>query len=252
MAHFSPFYPESDIGHLGCIEDIGAVAPRLPDTATPPTRGEVMGVRSTAVTASLALLLCATLTSCTADQAPEQEVDDALLELERAADALSVTILRPGAERAFARKGHPVDGALSCASAVDPSAEPSEELAESEEDSVTASETGSADEAAEPGEAGQDTAEDAQGARGGRLEVLCTGQSRDGEEIRFEGRLLREALAGREEGDDSLRGAFTGLVGGDEVFTMDCFQCAPANSESPDAAEPQEDDEASESPADAE
>lgn len=194
-----------------------------------------MGVRSTTVTAWLALLLCATLTSCTAEEAPEQEVDTALLELERAADALSVRILRPGAERAFARKGHPVDGSLSCRAAAPagPSAEHSEELAASDEDAVTAGETEAGE---DPGEEG--TVENIPKARGGRLEVLCTGQSREGEEIRFEGRLLREALAGREDGDDSLRGEFIGLVGEDEVFTTDCFQCSPVGSESPEASEP--------------
>lgn len=193
-----------------------------------------MGVRSTTVTASVALLLCATLTSCTADEAPEQEVDSALLELERAADALSVTILRPGAERAFARKGHPVDGSLSCSAVTPsaPSAEPPEEPDESDEDALTAGEP-------EEIEAGEDTAEDNPQARGGRLEVLCTGQSRDGEEIRFEGRLLREALAGREDGDDGLRGEFTGLVDEEEVFAMDCFQCPPANSQPPEAQSPE-------------
>ncbi|WP_017586643.1 hypothetical protein [Nocardiopsis ganjiahuensis] len=179
-----------------------------------------MGVRSTTVTASLALLLCATLASCTADEAPEQEVDAALLELEQAADALSVTVLRPGAERAFARKGHPVDGSLSCTTAPP-------EPAEGDGDTVTAGGTEAGEDAV-----AQEPTEDAREARGGQLEVLCTGRSRDGEEIRFEGRLLREALAGREDGDDSLRGDFTGLVAGDEVFTMDCFQCSPAGSES--------------------
>lgn len=185
-----------------------------------------MGVRSTTVTASLALLLCAPLTSCTADEAPEQSPDAALLELERAADALSVSILRPGAERAFARKGHPVAAPLECTAVPEggPSAGPSEEL---DEDAVTA---GGDQEAA----AGDQEGASGEQARGGRLEVLCTGQSRDGEQVRFEGRLLREALAEREVGDDSLRGDFTGLVGEEEVFTMDCFQCSPSNAESPE------------------
>ena len=57
-----------------------------------------------------------------------------------------------------------------------------------------------------------------------------------------------EALADRAEGDDSLRGVFTGLVGEDEVFTMDCLQCSPANAEpseapgSPDSGEAAESD----------
>ncbi|WP_431869572.1 hypothetical protein [Nocardiopsis eucommiae] len=199
-----------------------------------------MGVRSTTVTASLALLLCAPLTSCTADEAPEQNADAALLELERAADALTVSVLRPGAERAFARKGHPVAAPLACAAV--PEGGPGEDPAE---DAVTAG--GDQEEAGareQEGAGGEQT-------RGGRLEVLCTGQSRDGEQVRFEGRLLREALAEREAGDDSLRGDFTGLVGEEEVFTMDCFQCSPSNaeppgkdaaaSESPEAPEPRAD-----------
>ncbi|PWV55182.1 hypothetical protein [Nocardiopsis sp. L17-MgMaSL7] len=186
-----------------------------------------MGVRSTTVTASLALLLCAPLTSCTADEAPEQSPDAALLELERAADALSVSVLRPGAERAFARKGHPVAAPLDCTAVPEggPSAEPSEDLAE---DAVTAG--GAEEPSASPGAEGAP----GQRARGGRLEVRCTGQSRDGEQIRFQGRLLIEALAEREAGDDSLHGAFTGLVGEEEVFTMDCFQCSPANAQPPE------------------
>ena len=177
-----------------------------------------MGVRSTTATASLALLLCVSLTSCTADEATDEEVDTALLELERAADALSVTILRPGAERAFARKGHPVAAPLTCTAAgsADPSDAPSE--------------TPAADGAVEGGTADEDAREQ---AGSGRLAVLCTGHSRDGEDLRFEGQLQREALAGREVGDDSLRGVFTGLAGEEEVFTMDCFQCAPVNAESP-------------------
>jgi hypothetical protein len=219
MAHFSPLQPESDIGYLEPIKDLGSVDPRSPVRAAQPTLGEAMGVRSTTVTASLALLLCATLASCTAEEAPEPEVDSALLELERAADALSVTILRPGAERAFARKGHPVGAPLNCTAVApaDPSADPSqerEELAEGDGDAATPEGTGDAGE-----------------ARGGRLEVVCTGESRQGQQLHFEGRLLLEALAGRDEGDDSLRGEFTGLAGGDEVFAMDCFQCSPAGSE---------------------
>ncbi|MEU3020473.1 hypothetical protein ABZ635_24120 [Nocardiopsis sp. NPDC007018] len=190
-----------------------------------------MGVRSTAATASLALLLCAPLASCTADEAPEQSADAALLELERAADALSVSILRPGAERAFARKGHPVAAPLECAAVPEsaPSSAPSEDLAEGE-DAVTAG----GDEEASPA---PDGPESRGRERGGRLEVLCTGQSRDGAQVRFEGRLLREALAERAIGDDSLRGAFTGKVGEEEVFTMDCFQCSPANAPTPGAGE---------------
>lgn len=169
--------------------------------------GETMGVRSTTTTASLALLLCVSLTSCTADEPTQEHVDTAPLELERAADALSVTVLRPGAERAFARKGHPVAAPLTCTPA----------------GSAAPSDTPSAGQAADHND------DEGPQARRGSLTVLCTGRSRDGEELRFEGRLLREALAGRETGDDSLRGAFTGMAGEEEVFTMDCFQCSPVN-----------------------
>ncbi|MBE1458550.1 hypothetical protein H4W79_002764 [Nocardiopsis terrae] len=181
-----------------------------------------MGVRSTAVTASMALLLCATLTSCSTEEAPEQEADTALLELEQAADALSVTILRPGAERAFARKGHPVDGSLSCTTA--PADGPSPDPSEGGGESVTA-------DGARATAADQEATEGAPRVRGGRLEVFCTGQSRTGEQVSFEGRLRRGALAEREEGDDSLRGDFTGRVDGEEVFAMDCFQCSPTPSQ---------------------
>ncbi|GAA1465906.1 hypothetical protein NE857_17680 [Nocardiopsis exhalans] len=209
-----------------------------------------MGVRSTTVTASLALLLCVSLTSCTADGATEEEVDAALLELELAADALSVTILRPGAERAFARKGHPVAAPLTCTAVSGD--EPSEELAQGEENSVTAGGTEAeqdpvADDTDADGSREDGPGEDTREERGGRLAVLCTGHSRDGEELRFEGQLLREALAGREVGDDSLRGAFTGLVGEEEVFTMNCFQCSPVNAEPTEPESPEgQDDEPSE------
>lgn len=188
-----------------------------------------MGVRSTTISISATLLLCGALTSCTDPAPTEQEIDAERLELARAADALSASVLRPGVERAFARKGHPVDGTLTCASPAatgEPEASgspsPSSGPTRDEQDTVTADgvRSGTADEDEEPVSGG--------------LEVVCEGSDRDGAALRFEGRLSSEALAERTEGDDSLSGSFTGAVDGEEVFTMDCFQCAPQ--------EPQEDE----------
>lgn len=200
-----------------------------------------MGVRSTTLSISATLLLCGALTSCTDPAPTEQEIDAERLELARAADALSASVLRPGVERAFARKGHPVDGTLTCVSPAatgepdasgspspSPSAEPTRD---DEEDTVTAGR-------ARSGTVEEDE-EDAGHVSGG-LEVVCEGLDRDGAELRFEGRLSSEALAERAAGDDSLSGVFTGAVDGEEVFSMDCFQCAPREPESGEAEEPDE------------
>jgi len=162
-----------------------------------------MRVRSTAaVVSSAVLLLGATTTSCSTGQSQE-ETDAAQLELERAATALSATVLRPGAERAFERQEHPLDGDLSCTT---------QAHEHDEQQNV-------------------ETSEDASGDR--YLVVHCTGRTEDGEDALFEGRLLRAALAERAAGDDSLQGDFTGRVGETEVFRMDCLQCS---------AEPAEED----------
>lgn len=196
-----------------------------------------MGVRSTTLSISATLLLCGALTSCTDPAPTEQEIDAERLELARAADALSASVLRPGVERAFARKGHPVDGTLTCAppaaigepeASGSPSPSPSAEPTREEEHTVTAD-----------GIRGGTAEEDAEPVSGG-LEVVCEGLDRDGAELRFEGRLSSEALAERAAGDDSLSGVFTGAVDGDEVFTMDCFQCAPLEPEPEETAEPNE------------
>lgn len=168
-----------------------------------------MRVRSTAaVVSSAVLLLGATTTSCSTGQSQE-EADAAQLELERAATALSVTVLRPGAERAFERQDHPLDGGLSCTT---------QAHEHDEQQNV-------------------ETSEDASGDR--YLVVHCTGRTEDGEDALFEGRLLRAALAERAADDDSLQGDFTGRVGETEVFRMDCLQCSaePAEEDPSEEAE---------------
>ncbi|MEU2973040.1 hypothetical protein [Nocardiopsis alba] len=191
-----------------------------------------MRVHSTTAAASLALLLCGALASCAPAGPTEQEIDAARLELTKAADALSVSVLRPGAERAFARKGHPVEGALVCST---PSGSPSEETSSApgplEEPDSTVSN--------EPLTAGESVLEDEDGEE--RLRVVCTGRGREGEQLRFEGSLLVNALAERGEGDDSLRGDFLGVVDGEELFTMDCFQCSPEAADSPGDVPPEGD-----------
>lgn len=157
-----------------------------------------MGVRSTAARAPLAALLAGAawaVVSCS----PAAETDPAAVELRRTAEALSVTVLRPGAERAFAREGHPLDGSLECSTTPPAGASPSPEA-----------------EAAE---------------REGATVVHCTGTTEAGAGARFEGELSREALIARPAGDDGLPGTFVGTVDGEEVFRMDCLQCAPAPEE---------------------
>ncbi|WP_017611769.1 hypothetical protein [Nocardiopsis salina] len=179
-----------------------------------------MGVRSTAVTAPLAAaLLCGALVSCSTGQ---DEADEAMAELEEAAGNLSATALRPAAERAFARNGHPLPEGLVCSTrapgAPSPSAAPEEEQ-------------GAEARAEGPGGSGPTfTAapdEEAREEAEGHLMVVCTGDTEDDEEASFEAMLPRQALATRDEGDDDLPGEFTGRVGEEEVFTMDCLQCSP-------------------------
>lgn len=159
-----------------------------------------MGVRSTGARAPLAVLLAGAawaVVSCS----PAAETDPAAVELRRTAEALSVTALRPGAERAFAREGHRLQGPLECGT------------------------TPAADDASPSREA------DAE--RGDTTVVHCTGTTEAGAEARFEGELSREALIARPAGDDGLPGTFVGTVDGEEVFRMDCLQCTPAT-EDPD------------------
>ncbi|WP_017597713.1 hypothetical protein [Nocardiopsis lucentensis] len=167
-----------------------------------------MRVRATAVLTPLACLALAGVltTACSTDDARVERARAAREEMARAAGALSVTALRPAAERAFARAGHPIDGVLACAN------EPPITPSGSEADQRSA-------EADERAEHGTDER---------TVRVHCTGTTRDGESVRFEGRLSPRTLAERETGDEGLRGAFNGSVGGAEVFAMDCFQCAPA------------------------
>jgi hypothetical protein len=162
-----------------------------------------MGVRSTTVLAPLAALLLAGMLTTSCALGGDPEADPERLELERAADALSVSLLRPGAERAFARAGHTLDGGLACTNEAPPAP------------SGSPGDTGPADGGASPSP-----------GRGG-LAVYCTGLTTEGEEVAFEGRLARADLAAREAGDDGLPGDFTGSVDGERIFALDCFQCAP-------------------------
>ncbi|WP_116246908.1 hypothetical protein [Nocardiopsis sp. FIRDI 009] len=172
-----------------------------------------MGVRTTAVLTPLACMALAGVltTACATDDARVERAEAAREEMARAAGALSVTALRPAAERAFARAGHPVEGILSCANG--PAADPSD----------GASPDGGAHGLSAEADERADRATDA-----GTVRVHCTGTTRDGRSVRFEGRLSPQLLAEREAGDEGLPGAFSGSVGGTEVFAMDCFQCAPA------------------------
>lgn len=195
-----------------------------------------MGVRSTTVLAPLSALLlaCVLTTSCSPDGGGAQ-ADPERLELEAAAGALSASVLRPGAERAFARGGHTLEGGLECTNGppAAPSAEPGGSGAPADpspagDDTEEADGSGGApgaDGAAgvhlAPG-AGRTSAPEQDGAL---LAVHCTGVTGEGEEAVFEGRLDRADLAAREAGDDSLPGNFTGTVAGEQVFELDCFQC---------------------------
>ncbi|MFJ9553697.1 hypothetical protein ACIRPH_07765 [Nocardiopsis sp. NPDC101807] len=176
-----------------------------------------MRVRSSTVLAPLAALVLGGVlaTSCSTGGAHDAEADAARVELEQAADALAATALRPGAERAFARGGHPIPGGLACGGLPqeDPAASPAVSVAPAP-NRTAGTEGYEAPASPVP--------------RGGRLEVHCTGETEDGARAVFEGRLLRGALAEREAGNDSLPGSFTGSVDGERVFAMDCFQCSPA------------------------
>ncbi|WP_304454935.1 hypothetical protein [Nocardiopsis sp. YSL2] len=179
-----------------------------------------MRVRSTTVLAPLSALLlaCVLTTSCALDDG-DQEADPERLELEAAAGALSVSVLRPGAERAFARGGHTLDGGLQCTNEApaEPSADPGGS-APADDGTEEADGSGGAADTGEASPPDQD---------GGLLAVYCTGVTGEGEEAAFEGRLARADLAARGAGDDSLPGDFTGSVAGEQVFELDCFQCAP-------------------------
>ncbi|MFD3683993.1 hypothetical protein ACFWTE_04105 [Nocardiopsis sp. NPDC058631] len=180
-----------------------------------------MRVRSTTATATVpfaVLVLGGVLATSCSFGARDMEADTAQVELERAADALSATVLRPAAERAFAREGHPVPGGLTCGSRPrqEPSAPPSDSGTPGA-NRTAGTEGFEAPASPEP--------------RGGRLEVHCSGETEDGAQAVFVGRLLRTAMAEREAGDDSLPGSFTGSIDGAEVFAMDCFQCSPAAKE---------------------
>ncbi|MFE3456278.1 hypothetical protein ACFXKD_01950 [Nocardiopsis aegyptia] len=191
-----------------------------------------MRVRSTTVMAPLSALLmaCVLTTSCALDDG-DREADPERLELEAAADALSVSVLRPGAERAFARGGYALDGGLECTNEVPaaPSADPSAEPGGSDPENGPEGSDPAGDDTEEAGGSGAaaGTGEASPPDRDGLLAVYCTGVTGEGEEVVFEGRLARADLAAREVGDDSLPGDFTGSVAGQEVFALDCFQCAP-------------------------
>jgi len=52
-----------------------------------------------------------------------------------------------------------------------------------------------------------------------RLQVRCTGSSKDGEELVLEG----EATTGDAEPGNFVRGSFVGTVDGEQVFEQDCL-----------------------------
>ena len=52
-----------------------------------------------------------------------------------------------------------------------------------------------------------------------RLQVRCTGTSKDGEALVLEG----EATTGEAEPGDLVRGSFIGTVDGEQVFEQDCL-----------------------------
>lgn len=52
-----------------------------------------------------------------------------------------------------------------------------------------------------------------------RLEVRCTGSSKDGEELVLEG----EATTGDAEPGNLVRGSFVGTVDGEQIFEQDCL-----------------------------
>lgn len=191
-----------------------------------------MGVRSTAATAPLfAVLLCGALVSCSSGH---EEADATMAELEQAAENLSATVLRPGAERAFATHGHPLPEGLVCS--VEAPGAPSPSKAPSDSEGIQTRADG-------PGGAGPTfTAAPAPGPTfiaapeeepEGYLMVVCTGRTEDGEEASFEATLPRQALASGDKGEDGLPGEFVGRVDREELFTTDCLQCSPGGEPSP-------------------
>jgi hypothetical protein len=52
-----------------------------------------------------------------------------------------------------------------------------------------------------------------------RIEVRCTGSSKEGEALVLEG----EATTGEAEPGDAVRGSFVGTVDGEEVFQQECL-----------------------------
>lgn len=137
------------------------------------------------ITAALLLLAGVVgLDGCTAADSEDVQT------LRSATGELSAVLLRPEAEQAFEREGHPVRGSLSCRSR----------------------------------DAGTD-----------QLTVVCEGESADGGELRFRGRIDPNTVAAQPGPAEGLPGDFTGTAGGDEVFRMNCFNCEPRELEEADA-----------------
>lgn len=180
-----------------------------------------MGVRSTAATAPLAaVLLCSALASCSSGQ---EDADATMAELEQAAENLSATALRPGAEHAFANHGHPLSEGLVCSVETPGVPSPSGAPSDSEDTETRAD---------RPGGAGP-TFTAAPEEEQGYLMVVCTGRTEDGGEASFEATLPRQALTAVDEAEDGLPGEFVGRVDHEELFTTDCLQCSPGDERSP-------------------
>ena len=191
-----------------------------------------MGVRSTAATAPLAaVLLCGALASCSSGQ---EEADATRAELEQAAENLSATALRPGAEQAFASHGHPLPEGLVCSVEAPGAPSPSKAPPGSEDTRTRADGPGGAGPTftAAPDLGPTFTAAPEEESEG-YLMVVCTGRTEDGEEASFEATLPRRALTAGEEGEKGLSGEFVGSVEREELFTTDCLQCSPEDEPSP-------------------
>ncbi|GHD19918.1 hypothetical protein [Nocardiopsis kunsanensis] len=184
-----------------------------------------MGVRSTAALAPLAaVLLCGALASCSSGQ---EEPDATRAELERAAEDLSATALRPGAERAFASHGHPLSEGLVCSVEAPGSPSPSRTPSDSEKGGTPADgPAGDGPTFTAAPELGPTFTAAPEEEPQGYLMVVCTGRTEEGEEASFEATLPRRALLSGQEGGDGLSGEFVGRVDREELFSTDCLQCS--------------------------
>lgn len=181
-----------------------------------------MGVHPTTATAPLAaVLLCGALASCSSGQ---EGAGATAAELEQAAQNLSATDLRPGAERAFANHGHPLSEGLVCSIETPGAPSPSGTPPDFEAAKTRTDGTGG------PGPAFSAAPEEGPDRY---LMVVCTGRTEDGGQASFEAKLPRQVLTSGEEGEDGLPGEFVGRVDREELFTTDCLQCSPGDEPNP-------------------